>query len=203
MELGPGDTLHSEPVLLKADGATRVGQHIALCPGQPIFFSPKRRHATQPWSSGPRLVLAAFSPSTVYKLKESQLSRLVQLGFSPPGFGSPAVAVQAEQSSISICNDQQPQVSQPSAGSSSASCASAMPVTSRSKQTAADSSKEWAQTGALPTCTGFAVDCIPEKCALGLQTAGGLIDLPKRLRTQIVSIGTRHHRSRHAAAPEA
>ena len=171
LELGPGDTLHSEPVLLKADGATRVGQHIALCPGQPIFFSPKRRHATQPWSSGPRLVLAAFSPSTVYKLKESQLSRLVQLGFSPPGFGSPAVALQAEQSSISICNDQQPQVSQPSAesssashasampvtsrsndqqpqvsqpsaGSSSASCASAMPVTSRSKQTAADSSKE-------------------------------------------------------------
>ncbi|OLP83040.1 hypothetical protein AK812_SmicGene36245, partial [Symbiodinium microadriaticum] len=161
LELGPGDTVCSEPVLLKDEGVLRVGHHIALSPGTPVFFSPKRRHATQPWSSGPRVVLAAFTPSTVYKLDQSKLSELVQLGFSPPGFGSSEIALQAEpeialpaehqvpevgcsQAGVTdvssardqtpMSDNQQPQVSLPSAESSLATSTAAMPVTSHNKQ---------------------------------------------------------------------
>ena len=160
LELGPGDTVCSEPVLLKDEGVLRVGHHIALSPGTPVFFSPIR-HATQPWSSGPRAVLAAFTPSTVYKLDQSKLSELVQLGFSPPGFGSSEIALQAEpeialpaehqvpevgcsQAGVTddssardqtpMSDNQQPQVSLPSAESSLATSTAAMPVTSHNKQ---------------------------------------------------------------------
>ena len=59
-ELETGTTVQG-PVEVRYEGQVPLaGHNIALTRAQPVFPNPKTKHATQPWSQGNRLVLAAY-----------------------------------------------------------------------------------------------------------------------------------------------
>ena len=84
VELCPGDHVTGK-VEIYQDGSTQVaGQVLSLKEGEPVAFNPKAKHATQPWTRGHRVVLAAFTTGGYAKLSGTEREQLSALGYDMP-----------------------------------------------------------------------------------------------------------------------
>ncbi|CAE7258960.1 unnamed protein product [Symbiodinium natans] len=84
VELRPGDKVSGE-VAVHHDGSTHVaGQVFKLQVGVPQTFCPKARHATEPWTRGHRVVIAAYTTGGYARLAAPEARELTSLGFAMP-----------------------------------------------------------------------------------------------------------------------
>ena len=84
VELRPGDKVTGE-VAVHHDGSTHVaGQVFKLQVGVPQTFCPKARHATEPWTRGHRVVIAAYTTGGYARLAAPEARELTSLGFAMP-----------------------------------------------------------------------------------------------------------------------
>ena len=91
-ELREGDCV-SSAIQIRSHGEQQIaGVTIPLREGHSTVLDPKRRHATQPWKQGTRLVLAAFTAGSYHKLPMSDCAILETLGFPVPLQAQPCTA---------------------------------------------------------------------------------------------------------------
>ena len=88
LELRKGDTVEGDVVLHPQGATTAVGQLIELQPGQPVTFQPHYKHATEPWTSGDRLTLAAYTCGSVDKMTPEAQLLLESMNFVLPSAAS-------------------------------------------------------------------------------------------------------------------
>ena len=99
VELCQGDTVH-HPIAVQSHGGQHIaGQVIKLHAGQPVLFSPKAKHCVEPWKSGNRITLAAYSIGSHYKVDQEQRDALHALEFPLP---NPA-DVSGHQAAAAMC----------------------------------------------------------------------------------------------------
>ena len=84
IELQRGDTITGTVEVRSANGKSYAGQILDLKVGEACSFDPKRRHATQPWTSGQRILLAAYCSGSHWKATSEVQGALSDLGFRLP-----------------------------------------------------------------------------------------------------------------------
>ena len=114
-EIQEGDKVPGPVEIREHDGQMRAGAIVRLREGQALSIDPKRRHATQPWSQGTRLILAVYTSGSQHKLTSAQLEQLSDLGFRAAAphmqATTQALAVEPMQQSNPLPKAQVPQVS--------------------------------------------------------------------------------------------
>ena len=84
LELRQGDTVEGALEVRSVGTEQRAGQVLALSVGHAQHFDPKRLHATQQWSSGDRIILAAYTTGSAWKATPESVAYLRSLGFGIP-----------------------------------------------------------------------------------------------------------------------
>ena len=80
LELCEGDHIRGPVHIREHDGQTTAGQHLQLREGVVEALNPRRKHATQPWARGTRLVIAAFTSGSQQKLSSEDRDLLASHG---------------------------------------------------------------------------------------------------------------------------
>ena len=83
-ELREGDHVNGAIQIRSYGGQQLAGVETPLREGHCTMFDPKRRHATQSWKQGTRLVLAAYTAGSYCKLSPPDSAALETLGFPLP-----------------------------------------------------------------------------------------------------------------------
>ena len=79
-ELRKGDTVTGQVVIRQEADGQIAGQVHKLEAGVPLSFHPKAKHATEPWTRGHRVVLAAYTSGGFDKLDVAARQKLQELG---------------------------------------------------------------------------------------------------------------------------
>eukprot|EP00439_Symbiodinium_sp_Y106_P057262 s2270_g8.t1 len=85
IELGQGDVIQGSLEVKTVGNCHVAGQVLPLKVGEPTHFDPKRRHATQSWTSGNRVILAAYTAGGSAKLSAEAVTKLQEHGFRLTG----------------------------------------------------------------------------------------------------------------------
>ena len=84
VELCLGDQVTGKVEIYQDGSAQVAGQVFSLKEGEPLAFNPKAKHATQPWTRGHRVVLAAYTTGGYAKLDTTDVEKLSELGYVLP-----------------------------------------------------------------------------------------------------------------------
>ena len=101
LELRTGDTVTGQVQIRDGSSGPVAGQAIPLSAGQPAVFDPKTKHATELWSRGARVVIAAFTTGGAAKLPESEVLELVDLGLPVDDEGLLSSSATVESTGVS------------------------------------------------------------------------------------------------------
>ena len=101
LELAQGDQVTGTVEVREVAGQQVAGHNVPLAEGTPVYFDPRRRHATEPWPSGARVILAAHTTGSVAKATGDEVASLRELGFPVPdeSGNGPSSSMLAEQHS--------------------------------------------------------------------------------------------------------
>ncbi|CAE7741630.1 unnamed protein product [Symbiodinium microadriaticum] len=84
VELLEGDRV-AGPIKVRQHRSELIaGQVHELIEGQSVRFNPKARHASEPWTRGQRVVLAAYTAGSLSKLTSDEVTQLIEWDFKLP-----------------------------------------------------------------------------------------------------------------------